>query len=605
MDRSLAFLLAGRVAVFIVAFFMILTALFMAFFVANSGWELLGKGASTTTIEQYVDEFKLDEHPVAQYINFITRMMTGDFYNSASILPGIPVSDFIYDDLLITLTRVAVVTASAICAGLAYAYLSAKHNGRTSAIAVRAVALAVAVVPGIIWFILFRLAFSRASALRGVDSLSIEMLVLSAVSVMATMVLVMGGIVRQMRESNGDSFRTRILNAMSEPRFSAVIHFFLAYVMISVIIAETAARIDGIGDTLMRSVYDYDYPILIACVFLISTAMLSAFLAHDLVVIRVSAQYTLRKEYGGVARGRRVGIDSYVNNKSIARVWSAYSKSRIGMAALVAFVILLAISLLAPALSSVDNPRAWYGSVDSPVLVSPSLSPHPVTGDTYLLGTDHLGRDVYSLLLYDSLNCILCVVLLGFLSLTLGIVSSVMRDRVDFLSGVAARSTSWTAWMLSDVLLAFGLLFASLTLARVNISDAFLTLIVAAWIWAPSGRADAIRTLLARGGGEADGRGSCASMLRRILHISKFCVLLGFLSIVMITIVYSRMAPFDVGWAVMVGDALRDGAFLSGEWWTVLPPAIMIGLLASVSYVILDRLEWVFERWHEPTSGNP
>jgi len=133
--------------------------------------------------------------------------------------------------------------------------------------------------------------------------------------------------------------------------------------------------------------------------------------------------------------------------------WSA----RIGIA-MVSITILLAI--LAPVLAPYKEAE-MVGDVWEP------------PGDTFILGTDHLGRDVYTRLLYGARNTIAVAFITTILSFFIG----------SFMGFLAATLKGWVDLFLSrfvDILMAFPtLIFALIILSVVGTSIPALIFIIA------------------------------------------------------------------------------------------------------------------------------
>ncbi|MDH3364470.1 MAG: hypothetical protein OEM29_00455 [Thermoplasmata archaeon] len=609
MDRNTLLLIAGRIVVFLVAVFLVLTLTYLMFFVVGDEARLRPLDPDVRT-EAILDDLKIGEPRGDQYINFMVKMISGEFFLSAGVRPLESTSDFIYHDVFATAVRLIVVTAFVIVAGFGYAWLAERRLGGAPGRIMRVVALVLAVFPVVVLYFAFTLAVNEWSDLAVESVLELALFLSCMISIAAAAVLVFERVVRPMSSDRSVNFMRRTLRAMATSRTAAVMSFFLALVMTSVLAIESLARYDGIGAVMFRSIM-YDPPVFMACAFIVSSIMLIMFLVLDITIILASGPHSVRHlpEKAETSR-RRAGFRTHINLLTIRRVWAAYRKSRTGMCAMAAFILLIVISLLAPLLATVKDPYD-PSSLMGDILAEPSLSPSPDSGVIHPLGTNSLGRDIYSMLLYDSADSISIVIIVAALALVVGMSSTFVGGYARRLDITMVRSISWVVWILADVFIALIFLLSSIAGVLTGSSIALFIVMFIAWISAPFAKAEATRTLLAEIASEI--REGAATMplpgvIARSLHITKFVVLFGFLSAVMVEMLlphgnfmFSIRDLIDVGWASVITDAYNEGGLISGWWWMFIPQAVMIGLLGGLSYMILDKLEHVFERW--PESG--
>ena len=370
--------------------------------------------------------------------------------------------------------------------------------------------------------------------------------------------------------------------------------------MTSVLAAEYLTGSEGIGRLMMRSAYGYDIQVFMAGAFIVISMLLIMFLVFDIISILASAAHPVQREFkSGSTVKLRAKMRTNVNRESFARLLRSYGRSRIGMIALAAFIVILAISLLAPLLATVEDTR-FTGGTD---FAEPSLSPSPTTGIIHPLGTDHLGRDVYSMLLYDSMESVSLVLMMAGFTLLVGVSFGIAGEFLRNLNGRIARSVGWIGWIFADVLLATMILVSSMFALFVILIIAeplsVFMIMILGWMIAPFLKAEVARTLLSVPTSNDDNEVApitLSVMIARSLHISKFVVLFGYLSFVMAELLLG-FGEIELGWADTIADAYMVGALISGYWWLVLPQAIMIGLVAGLSYLIIDRAERVFEEW--------
>ena len=611
MDRNTLLLIAGRIMVFFAAVFLVLTLTYLTFFVVSDESRLLPRNPSIS-IQSIYDDLMIGEPRIDQYVNFMTRMISGEFFLSAGVGPSVSISDFVYDDIFATAGRLMIITVVVILAGFGYALLAAKCQGGIAGKVLRAVALVSAVLPPPLWYFGFIIIFREWS--NDINTIQESSLYVSClISLTAASAIVFERTARITHSSHETGLMRRTLRALSSSRNMAVLSFFMAFIFASIITIEWLGRIEGIGYLLFESLLNFDFPLMMVCVFVVSFMLLVMFLILDIVIILVSAPHSTSHPLADEWSRERAGNISWrtFSIKSISRVLAAFRKSRTGMTAVVAFILLMAISVLAPVLATVEDPYDFNWTTD--VLLEPSLSPSPATGITHPLGTDTYGRDVYSMLLYDSLDAFLFVLILAAIALLLGLSMTLVIDYARRLDAMMARSIGWVLWITAEVFLCMILLLSSVTGSMLGASLALFAIIFVAWVYGPFARAESARMLQPSGDAddcEHSGRMGVAGAMSSSLHISKHVVLFGFLTAVMVEML-PRMRSWmmgagggdviDIGWAHTIVDAYTDGGLISGWWWLFVPQAVMICLLGGVSYVILDRLEDVFERWHPPT----
>ena len=610
LDRNTLLLIVGRVAVFFVSVFIVLTLIYLMFFVVCDEYRLLPRDPQAPQ-EAIIDDLKLGEPRGDQYINFLTKMISGEFFLSMRVDTSTPTSDFIYDDVFATALRLIAATIFVVVVGLGYAYMAGKRSEAFSGKAMRAVALALAVLPIPVLYFAVLLTIGEWVDMIDRPIFQLSFYISCVVVLTATSVLVFERVVRHISSDRKVSFLKRAFKAVATPTISTLLPLFLALAMTAILIIEMIMprSFDGIGAVMLEAFYSYDYSVIIACVFIVSSMLLLMFLVVDIIIILASGPHSVRHWSEKVDDRRlRTIFRTRFNPGTIMRLWVEFKKSRTAMIALVAFILLIIISLLAPVLATVQDPYMSIGMGDR--LVEPSLSSSPYSGIIHPLGTDYAGRDVYSMLLYDSLDAVLFVIYLALLALLIGMLFAVIGNRVRRLDTMMARSICWVGWVVADVFLCLILLLSSIVGISMGGSTALFVMMFVAWILAPYAKIESVRTLLTKNasvGGEKHSYRGVAEMLEGSLHIAKFIVLFGFLSAVMIEFILpggiglaGGNSLIDLGWANTIYSAYSSGGLYHGWWWMYVPQTFMICLLGGLSYVILDRLEHVFGHWLKP-----
>jgi ABC-type dipeptide/oligopeptide/nickel transport system permease subunit/ABC-type dipeptide/oligopeptide/nickel transport system permease component len=609
MDNSLGALVLCRIAVFFVSIFLILNVLFMLVFVFDSPVFRYPPvvGQETDSGQILADELKLDESMAAQYANFMWRMLSGEYFTSLGVHRYVSISDFIYEDAFTTGVHFTAVVMLSLAAGGVYSYLASRWSRSCAGKTMLALTMVVAATSAWAAFYALVWAMGELDVSPFTDGINMNVISCSFFPVAAASVFVLERAARSASTDREGTDTNRLLRAISDPGLAGVMPFLLSYAMTTVLIAESLFRSDGIGFTAIDSLYDMDIPVTVVCVYLIGAMLLTIFLLVDMAFIyaRFRAREPRRPDpvHEHLPDG---GVFASITRQSFTRFVKAYSKSKTGVIALVGLVILFVVSLMAPLLATVEDPYA-YDNLEPNDMPNdwrnphpPSLSPSPYTDFVHPLGTDYMGRDIYSTLLYDSIGSLSVALLLVILALAMGLLAEVARAVFRKHNGPLEKPSGWLAWAVADAFLAVPMFLLLSLSRRADSFDILVLLFILAWIWAPLGKAAATGLLIFDErnvpGGSSRHRID-ARTLGRIAHVSKFCVLFVYMSLALTWTFAFYGSWLEFGWADMIVNAYQFGALYRGDWWMLIPAIVMIGLVAVLVFVALDRMERILHRW--------
>ena len=260
------------------------------------------------------------------------------------------------------------------------------------------------------------------------------------------------------------------------------------------------------------------------------------------------------------------------------QAWLAFRRNPLAMAGLIVVVLLLALSLLAPVLATHDP-----NIQDLANRLQPWSAQH-------WLGTDELGRDVYSRLLYGGRITLGMVVAVVVLVAPLGLV-------VGCIAGYAGGIWDRIRMRVTDVFLACPRLILALAFVaalRPGVESAVIAIALTAW--PPYARLARAETLtIRRTDYIAAVRLSGASPIRVVLrHVAPMCIpsLTVRVTLDMASIILTAAGLGFLGlgaqpplpeWGTMIATARR---FVLEQWWVPVIPGIAI-FVASLAFNLL------------------
>jgi nickel transport system permease protein len=273
--------------------------------------------------------------------------------------------------------------------------------------------------------------------------------------------------------------------------------------------------------------------------------------------------------------------------------WQSLKRDRPGMACLCFLVLVALAGLLAPYIVS-------YDPVD--IDVRNKFAP---CGWTHWLGTDHLGRDILSRLVYGTRAS------LGFSLLTMGITVSigiVLGMSAGFLRGKVEAFLM----RLCDVMMSFPsevLILAIVGMLDPGLENVVLACVIAKWPWYTR----MIRTVTRQYAdmnfirfARVAGYGTPYIIRRHLLPCAAGeIIVLATLDTGAVILMISALSFLGLGvqpptpeWGMMLGEA-KDIMILYPE--QMLPPGITILLVVAAFNFLGDSLRDALDPWHHPS----
>lgn len=234
----------------------------------------------------------------------------------------------------------------------------------------------------------------------------------------------------------------------------------------------------------------------------------------------------------------------------------------------------------------------------------PDVTGNPFLGPSWehILGTDELGRDNYSRLLFGIANTIIIALVAALVSLVIGVL-------VGVYAGYYRGKVEEALMGMTDVFLLIPTLPLMILLAAYMApSEWNIVLVVALLWWCPTARIVHAKTLQLRDqpyirSSVAFGYGGGHVILRHVIPncyqviIVKFTMGIALAMLAEASLSFLGLGnPLAVTWGSMVSAAYSCGGFANNYWWWYLPPCLMITLSAT-AFMLLGSTRDRGRRW--------
>lgn len=262
-----------------------------------------------------------------------------------------------------------------------------------------------------------------------------------------------------------------------------------------------------------------------------------------------------------------------MDNIKWRKYWHVLTSNNIGIVGLGLLIIFLAIAVFAPLLAPFD-PTERVGT------------PFTKPNSQFLLGTNDVGQDILSELLYGTRISLLIGVLAAFISILLGCL-------IGVISGYYGGKVDALLMRLVDLVLVIPFLPLMILLAAF-IGPSFwnIILVISLISWASPARVIRSQVLTLKTKGYVEAAKSIGTNIKVILgrHIlpgvipialSQFVLAASHSILIEASLSFLGLGdPFTKSWGTILYYAQARGAFLTDAWiWWILPPGLLITTL--------------------------
>jgi peptide/nickel transport system permease protein len=615
---------------------MVLTIIFMNFMVIPGDPSIFVRPmGSEEDYYRIVDEMRLHDPVFVQYIDYIRDSLVGDFRVSTSFQRGLEVNDIIWRATSPTILLFATAIAISIFLALALEYLASSARNRVGPMTVHILSVVALSAPAM-WYSLWLLIMSNDAGLdlpfrgNGFDAVSedgilgiptvLEHLFLPLVaSVLATFGLFVLGfrwadrrVKMRAAQPAATGFAKWCVSVFRElTGMRPFVYLMVAWTFCVILAVDRIFTYAGLGTLLWNGLYTIDIPLMMAVMFVASLFVLAMG-----IVLNTLFNLMSRRSLS-VALSDWVQRDEALEGRTTigghrAVTFPQWVRSTIGrcarswafMVAAIALLAVVALGALAPVLATVPDPQLMTSTEPSRFAddwlnpLPPSLEPSPYTGYVHPLGTDPIGRDIYSMMLYGARPTMIIVaillvgaVLIGFAA---GAISfyipdpdmfpKVLRDLFDFAATTLARTYvviplivlgfAWTMMTEQSQLTVIPLIFAA----------------VYSWGWIVVCRP--VRAMKRALGKTAEFGRAFPGILAESLAIAKFVVPIAFLVEIVVS-EGTRSPTENLTWYEMMNQIYNYGGYFADYWHLLYVPVSGIVLVCAALFVVLDRGEHI------------
>lgn len=612
--------LVKRVLSFLIVVFLMASSIFVVFFILHPQQDLVPKGASPDLVRHVSASLKLNEPIPAQYVNFMAKTLSGQFFVSTSIWRGVPAGEGIYTPLTKTLELFGAVLVPGLLLGLFLGRLvSGDRENRLSSRLARLISLGLVSVPVMSASLLLTMYVLVNQTTIPFARSIISPFVVSLPIAIGSNILIKRGKERYFETGT---------NGLDIPlRTSSITKLYIAWIMVVVLLADVLFTYGGLGTIAWESVARRDGTVLMASLFLIIVTIALTNLLLDVASPFVKSWLRTRTgRIGSSKSGSATEPEAFPKEKSVVGGGTQlllaardFARKPWGMVAVVVILAFIVMAIIAPLIATVPNPERISSSEPSNFSTGsmnpmpPSLDRSAQTGFIHPLGTNYHGQDVYSLLLYGTSAPLLLMAILVAIALMVGIVAWIAAAFAASLQGAPAMVVGGVSSVISDFIIAVPIFMVFLAISYpAGIDNHGIPFAYSVYVMVPllvfavmfgviRTKMPSLRRLAALHKAATGTRGVVCAILTgsagSILYVTKFVVLFGFLTILIFQFfIPSPSEVLRTTWVSSTTDAFRTSSAVIGAWWTILPQIVLVSLLVAAVYKILDTSEQVWVR---------
>ena len=266
--------------------------------------------------------------------------------------------------------------------------------------------------------------------------------------------------------------------------------------------------------------------------------------------------------------------------------WALYRQSRMGMFGLILVMAFIAVALAAPWVAPYD-PRALVGK------------PFERPGEDHVLGTDQVGRDIYSQLIWGSRVSLMVGLFASAFSVAIG-------TAIGLVSGYLRGPIDTVMMRITDLFITLPNIPLMLILAAIIGRSVWnIILVIAVTGWTGTARMVRAQTLsikerpyveAARSVGARDSQIMFRHILPNIIPLIFANAIVGIVNAILAESGLSFLGlgdPTKPSWGLILRHANEVGAMATGRLWFIIPPGICIMLIAigfAFSSYSLDQI---------------
>lgn len=606
------------------AIFFLISVNFLTFMVLQGDpvVRMIPHGVDQSLYDRIVDEARLDEPLIIQYVDYLIDTITGDFRVSASVRPSSDIQEFIWSGVGNSLSLLSLGLIGSLALGAVLEGVARMGRGRALAVLSHGLSLMLVFVPAFslaIVVLMVNVQFDLGLPNWGdgtrpwdAGEVTLSSVLESALLPLTTVVLSTAGLATiTLREGLRDDGRTKTMHgdrlaifASGLVRLRPMTHFYVAWTMAAVLLTDIVFSYDGLGSLMVNALYRRDTPLLMAVTFLISMMVMASSSVVSLSIHAISGRplAELLNDWGrrGPASNRDIRVATIRGTTKtgwLNGTWMAFKSSAIGMSAVIVLGIMVAMGVLAPVIGVTSDPSGLaelepnnYPNWVNPL--PPSLEPSPYTGIIHLFGTDPVGRDVYTMWLFGAREAAVALLIVTAGAVLAGLVVGLIALKTIGLAGPIARVLDLLLTAGARAMVAIPLLvyIAARAAATQSMDFSLLVMVLAFYAWAWVRVIRPVREKARAAGGVTSNGWMTPSILAESLSVAKFAVPL---------ILATHLSANAIGmgtnaerdWGTMTYTAYSFAAPLTGDWHLIIPPLVGILVICAGAFVLLDRVE--------------